>query len=203
MFNIGVSEMVIICLVALLVFGPDELPQLVKKVARGLGEARRVTEDLRRSIDLVDDDEEDRRARAFARSHTGLSGTTASTPLSSSSAAAAAAMQPPGNGHEAENTAIVPAQPPEPEMIPGSLLTPTHGEDQSTLGAAPAVVIAAPHGRVAVGALDDDEEGLHGAHGTTDAREGEPSRDDAASPEVRSSSPPNDDAMETTPEARR
>jgi sec-independent protein translocase protein TatB len=85
MFGIGMSEMIIICVVALLVFGPDELPQVVKKIARGVGEARRVTDDLRRSIDLVDDDEEDRRARAFARARGGDTPTpTASSPETSS-----------------------------------------------------------------------------------------------------------------------
>lgn len=55
------SEMLIICAVALLVFGPNELPQIAKKIARGLKEIRKVSDDLRKSIDLDDDDEPQRR----------------------------------------------------------------------------------------------------------------------------------------------
>jgi sec-independent protein translocase protein TatB len=124
MFGIGMSEMIIICVVALLVFGPDELPQIVKKVARGIGEARKVTDDLRRSIDLVDDEEEDRRARAFARSQQALQGVQGSA--------------------ERVN---------EPEVIPGSALTPTHGEDASAM--APPLIAAAT-GAVPFGAADAD-----------------------------------------------
>ena len=128
MFGIGMSEMIIICVVALLVFGPDELPQIVKKVARGIGEARKVTDDLRRSIDLVDDEEEDRRARTFARSQQALQ-------QSSSTGGALA----------------------EPEVIPGSALTPVHGDD--------APMVVAPAGAVAVGAPDEEPEDRAGATG--------------------------------------
>ena len=61
MFGIGMSEMLIICAVALLVFGPTELPQIAKKIARGLKEVRKASDDLRKSIDLDDDDEPPRR----------------------------------------------------------------------------------------------------------------------------------------------
>jgi sec-independent protein translocase protein TatB len=130
MFGIGMSEMIIICVVALLVFGPDELPQVVKKIARGIGEARKVTDDLRRSIDFVDDDEEDRRARSFARSQQ-------SSQLASQQSAQ---VSTPAVGALAE-----------PEVIPGSALTPAHADD--------APVIAAPVGAIAVGADDDDADG--------------------------------------------
>ena len=56
MFGIGMSEMLIICAVALLVFGPNELPQIAKKIARGVREVRKASDDLRKSIDLDDDE---------------------------------------------------------------------------------------------------------------------------------------------------
>lgn len=61
MFGIGMSEMLIICAVALLVFGPNELPQVAKKIARGLREVRKVSDDFKRSIDFDDDDEPQKR----------------------------------------------------------------------------------------------------------------------------------------------
>jgi sec-independent protein translocase protein TatB len=148
MFGIGMSEMIIICVVALLVFGPDELPAVVKKIARGVGEARRVTDDLRRSIDLVDDDEEDRRARAFARSATAPASSTPAT----SAATSPEASPEPSTGRLDETA-----------TIPGSVLTPAHGDE--------APVIAAPLGRVTQGTADGDEDDAApavGAHGTVD-----------------------------------
>ena len=62
MFGIGMSEMLIICGVALLVFGPKELPEIAKKIARGVREVRKASDDLRKSIDL-DDDEPPRRSK--------------------------------------------------------------------------------------------------------------------------------------------
>jgi TatA/E family protein of Tat protein translocase len=54
-FGIGMSEMLVILGVALLVFGPTELPTLAKKIAKGMREVRRASDDLRRSIELEDD----------------------------------------------------------------------------------------------------------------------------------------------------
>lgn len=40
MFNLGVSEMVLIMVIALVVFGPGKLPELGKAMGRGLQELR-------------------------------------------------------------------------------------------------------------------------------------------------------------------
>jgi TatA/E family protein of Tat protein translocase len=56
-FGIGMSEMLVILGVALLVFGPTELPEIAKKIAKGVREVRRASDDLRRSIDVDDDDD--------------------------------------------------------------------------------------------------------------------------------------------------
>lgn len=55
MFGIGMSEMVIILAVALLVFGPQKLPEIAKGIAKGLRELRKAGDDLRSSIDLDED----------------------------------------------------------------------------------------------------------------------------------------------------
>lgn len=46
MFNMGFSEMIVIGVVALLVIGPKQLPEVAKVVGRLLGELRRATQDL-------------------------------------------------------------------------------------------------------------------------------------------------------------
>ena len=52
MFGIGGWEMVLICVVALLVFGPKRLPELARSLGKGLAEFRKASSDLRRSIDF-------------------------------------------------------------------------------------------------------------------------------------------------------
>lgn len=55
MFNLGFSEMAIIFVVALLVFGPNKLPELARSLGKSLAEFRRASNDLRRSIMEADE----------------------------------------------------------------------------------------------------------------------------------------------------
>jgi sec-independent protein translocase protein TatB len=61
MFNLGAPEMVFILLLALLIFGPKRLPQLGRTLGKAMGEFRRATTELQRSINL-DIEESDRTA---------------------------------------------------------------------------------------------------------------------------------------------
>jgi TatA/E family protein of Tat protein translocase len=60
-FGIGMSEMVIILAVALLVFGPNKLPEIAKQLAKGLKEIRKAGDDLRSNLNF--DLEEERPQR--------------------------------------------------------------------------------------------------------------------------------------------
>jgi sec-independent protein translocase protein TatB len=40
MFGIGLPEMIVIMAVALIVVGPDKLPELARSLAKGIGEIR-------------------------------------------------------------------------------------------------------------------------------------------------------------------
>jgi TatA/E family protein of Tat protein translocase len=57
MFGLGFAEILVILVVALLVFGPDRLPELARSLGRGLGEFRRASNDLRRSVMEATSDE--------------------------------------------------------------------------------------------------------------------------------------------------
>ena len=48
---IGVPELIIIFVVALLVFGPRKLPELGKSLGRGLSEFRRASNELRNTLE--------------------------------------------------------------------------------------------------------------------------------------------------------
>ena len=50
MFGIGLTEVIIILIVALLVVGPKKLPELAKTLGRGLAEFRRTADDFKSSV---------------------------------------------------------------------------------------------------------------------------------------------------------
>jgi TatA/E family protein of Tat protein translocase len=49
--SLGVPELLLIFIVALLVFGPKRLPDIGKTLGKALGEFKRATEDLKTSIE--------------------------------------------------------------------------------------------------------------------------------------------------------
>ena len=50
MFNIGLPELLIIMAIALIVFGPNKLPELAKAVGRAMREFRKATEEVKESF---------------------------------------------------------------------------------------------------------------------------------------------------------
>lgn len=50
MFDLGIQELIVIFIVALLVFGPKRLPELGRTLGKGLGELRRAMEGIREQI---------------------------------------------------------------------------------------------------------------------------------------------------------
>ncbi len=50
MFGIGMPELMIIFVIALLVFGPKELPKIGKTIGKAMGEFRRASEELKEGI---------------------------------------------------------------------------------------------------------------------------------------------------------
>jgi sec-independent protein translocase protein TatA len=47
MFGIGMPELILLFVLALLVFGPKKLPEIGKQIGRALGELRRASEELK------------------------------------------------------------------------------------------------------------------------------------------------------------
>lgn len=52
MFGIGTTEFLLIMVIALIVLGPEKLPQIARSVGKGLSELKRMSTELQRTINL-------------------------------------------------------------------------------------------------------------------------------------------------------
>lgn len=55
MFGIGMPELLIIMVIALIVIGPSKLPDLARGLAKGLAEFRKATQEIKESLDLEEE----------------------------------------------------------------------------------------------------------------------------------------------------
>jgi TatA/E family protein of Tat protein translocase len=51
MFGLGLPELIVIFVIALVVFGPKKLPELGKALGRGIAEFKRATEEVKSTIE--------------------------------------------------------------------------------------------------------------------------------------------------------
>ena len=58
MFNVGPTEIIVILVLALLVFGPKKLPEIGKSLGQGLREIKKASRDVMSTLDGVDEEPE-------------------------------------------------------------------------------------------------------------------------------------------------
>ena len=56
MFGLGFTEILVIMIVALLVFGPEKLPEMAKVIGKTLGELRKTADSIKRELTFPSDD---------------------------------------------------------------------------------------------------------------------------------------------------
>ncbi len=86
MFGIGMPELLLILVIALIVLGPSKLPEIARALGRGMAEFRRATDELRDNL-MVEDPLKEEPAHSGAGGSTAGASPAGAGPLDSSTAA--------------------------------------------------------------------------------------------------------------------
>jgi len=78
--SIGMPELVIILVIALIIFGPRKLPELGKSLGRSLNEFKKASNDLQASLEQEIRLEEQKEARVKTAAETSAKATTTTSP---------------------------------------------------------------------------------------------------------------------------
>ena len=77
MFGIGTQELIIILVIALLILGPKQLPELAKTIGKGLSELRRAMDGVRDTVNpskvfdkMMEEEEKKEKAKKTAKKET-------------------------------------------------------------------------------------------------------------------------------------
>ena len=141
MFGIGMPEVMLICVLALLVFGPKELPKIARTIGKAMGELRRASDELRDGIQR-EIDQVEREERASAPSPETVPVTpsvdTATTPASSDGAVQAPASEATEAG-AVSSEPVAGVSPAEPSLPVPEGQTAEAKSEECVAGSAPAV----------------------------------------------------------------
>lgn len=100
-FNLGMMELVIILVIALIVFGPRKLPELGRSLGKSIGEFRRASNELKRTLDdeIRSEEQRDQRTKMEAEQASAVAAGAATGTTGGASTAAAADTPPAEDEH--------------------------------------------------------------------------------------------------------
>jgi sec-independent protein translocase protein TatA len=80
--SIGMPELVIILVIALIIFGPRKLPELGRSLGKSIGEFKRASNELRHTLDeeIRVEEQKDQRAKIEAEQNSAIDAATVMTP---------------------------------------------------------------------------------------------------------------------------
>ena len=80
--SIGMPELVIILVIALIIFGPRKLPELGRSLGKSIGEFKRASNELRHTLDeeIRVEEQKEQRSKIEAEQNSAIDAATAMTP---------------------------------------------------------------------------------------------------------------------------
>ncbi len=112
MFGLGMGEIMVILVLALILLGPQKLPDAAKQLGKGLRELRRATDDLKHQF------EEEMNAVGEAVKPSAPKPTLVQPPQPASLSAAGALAAPPATAENVPGLEVALAEPPPPPPPP-------------------------------------------------------------------------------------
>jgi TatA/E family protein of Tat protein translocase len=86
--SLGMPEMVIILVIALIVFGPRKLPELGRSLGKSIGEFRKASNDLKHTLDeeIRMEEQKEQRSKVDAEQSSAIAAAEAAAPVAPTSA---------------------------------------------------------------------------------------------------------------------
>jgi TatA/E family protein of Tat protein translocase len=134
MFNIGLPEMLIIVAIALIVFGPNKLPELAKAFGKAMREFKKATEEVKQSFEAETKDLEELKHTLTDENLLADLAEEISTPSEATTETTSPLEVPPLEGYPLEIPPLEepPLEVPPPEESPLPIETSTPTEAEST-----------------------------------------------------------------------
>jgi Tat protein translocase TatB subunit len=136
MFNVGGGELLVIALIALIVLGPQRLPDAARQVGRVMGDLRRISSGFQQELKVAFDDEDDRPGPTRRKESVPLAATVADADAGTGRSAPAGARDDhgPGGATPVDVDADPPAVAPAVAAALDEIVTPIAGNEAGSSG---------------------------------------------------------------------